>query len=76
MPSATLVCYSQLAARAGNLRAQRAVGPAPAAKVIAYLVPCHRVIRENGESGTYRWSAERKLALRAWVMGRREIARE
>lgn len=69
-PPATLVSYSQLAARAGVPKAQRAVGSALAANVIAYLIPCHRVIRESGESGAYRWGAERKLALRAWELGR------
>lgn len=69
-PPASLVSYSQLAARAGVPRAQRAVGSALAANVIAYLIPCHRVIRESGESGAYRWGTERKLALRAWELGR------
>jgi AraC family transcriptional regulator of adaptative response/methylated-DNA-[protein]-cysteine methyltransferase len=69
-PPATLVSYGQLAAAAGSPRAQRAVGSALAANPIAYLIPCHRVIRENGESGAYRWGTERKMALRAWELGR------
>lgn len=70
IPPASLVSYRQLAAHAGNPRAQRAVGSALAANVIAYLIPCHRVIRESGESGSYRWGDERKLALHAWELGR------
>lgn len=69
-PPATLVSYGQLAAGAGAPRAQRAVGSALAANPIAYLIPCHRVIREDGESGAYRWGADRKLALRVWELGR------
>lgn len=61
-----LVTYRQLAAAAGAPRAQRAVGSALAANTVAYLIPCHRVIREGGETGSYRWGAERKLALLGW----------
>ncbi|HCV13426.1 MAG TPA: hypothetical protein DGC76_06980, partial [Candidatus Accumulibacter sp.] len=43
--------------------AQRAVGSALAANSIAYLIPCHRVIRESGEIGNYRWGSSRKLAM-------------
>jgi AraC family transcriptional regulator, regulatory protein of adaptative response / methylated-DNA-[protein]-cysteine methyltransferase len=69
VPPAALVSYSQLATWAGAPRAQRAVGSALAANSIAYLIPCHRVIREDGTSGLYRWGAERKLALRTWEAG-------
>ena len=61
-----LYSYSQLAAATGSPKAQRAIGSAVAANNIGYLIPCHRVIRESGESGNYRWSAERKLAIHAW----------
>lgn len=61
-----LVSYRQLAAAAGAPQAQRAVGGALAANAIGYLIPCHRVIREGGETGSYRWGAERKLAMLGW----------
>lgn len=61
-----LASYRQLAAAAGVPRAQRAVGSALAANTIGYLIPCHRVIREGGETGSYRWGAERKLAILGW----------
>lgn len=72
VPPAATVSYGRLAALAGAPRAQRAVGSALAANRIAYLIPCHRVIRESGASGSYRWGEERKLALRAWEAGRGE----
>ena len=65
-----LVSYRQLAAAAGAPQAQRAVGSALAANTIAYLIPCHRVIREGGETGSYRWGAERKQAMLGWEAAR------
>lgn len=55
--------YRQLADAIGMPRAARAVGGALAANTIGYLIPCHRVIRESGEVGDYRWGSERKLAM-------------
>lgn len=66
IPAGQVVSYSQLGRLAGAPRAQRAVGSALAANAIAYLIPCHRVIRESGEIGHYRWDNERKQALIAW----------
>lgn len=70
LPPATLISYGDLAARVDRPQAARAVGSAVAANAIAYLIPCHRVIREDGSSSNYRWDTERKLALRAWELGR------
>jgi len=69
LPPGQRVSYTQLAALAGVPRAQRAVGSALAANAIAYLIPCHRVIREGGDSGHYRWGEERKVAMLAWEAG-------
>jgi len=57
------VSYQTLAGIVGNPRAQRAVGSALAQNRIALLIPCHRVIHENGTVGRYRWGSERKEAL-------------
>ena len=64
--SGQLVSYSQLAGISGSPKASRAVGSAMAANKIGFLIPCHRVIRESGKLGHYRWGAERKSALQAW----------
>lgn len=67
---AQLLSYSELAAMSGNPKAQRAAGSALAANQIAFLIPCHRVIRESGEVGSYRWGSDRKMAIHAWESGK------
>ncbi|MDJ0952021.1 MAG: methylated-DNA--[protein]-cysteine S-methyltransferase [Alphaproteobacteria bacterium] len=52
--------YKEIAAAVGAPKAQRAIGRACATNPVAMLVPCHRVLRENGELGGYRWGTERK----------------
>jgi AraC family transcriptional regulator of adaptative response/methylated-DNA-[protein]-cysteine methyltransferase len=74
LPPGQRVSYTQLAALAGAPKAQRAVGSALAANQIGWLIPCHRVIRESGDSGHYRWGGERKVAMLAWEAGRAESA--
>lgn len=64
--SGQLISYSQLANLSGSPKASRAVGSAMAANKIGFLIPCHRVIRETGDNGHYRWGVERKSALQAW----------
>ena len=61
-----VLSYSQLARQAGNPRAARAIGSALAANTIGFLIPCHRVLRESGDIGEYRWGSERKAAMIAW----------
>lgn len=63
---ARLLSYSQLAKLVGVPKASRAVGSAVAANTIGYLIPCHRVIRQDGDSGHYRWDPVRKAALLGW----------
>ncbi|UCB55976.1 MAG: methylated-DNA--[protein]-cysteine S-methyltransferase [Thiotrichales bacterium] len=64
--SSRVLSYHALARLAGSADAPRAVGSALAANRIAFLIPCHRVIRKNGDVGTYRWGSERKIAMLAW----------
>lgn len=66
IPEGAVVSYHQLARAIGRPRAARAVGAACGANPIAYLIPCHRVIRETGVVQGYRWGTERKRALLAW----------
>ncbi|OYQ63713.1 hypothetical protein B9G53_15480 [Pseudanabaena sp. SR411] len=42
------------------------MGNAVGSNPISYLIPCHRVIRESGELGGYRWGLERKTAILGW----------
>lgn len=58
--------YGRIADAIGMPQAARAVGSAVAANSLAYLIPCHRVIRETGVLGEYRWDPIRKRALLAW----------
>jgi AraC family transcriptional regulator, regulatory protein of adaptative response / methylated-DNA-[protein]-cysteine methyltransferase len=69
IPSGTLVTYGNLAASLGQPTAARAVGSAVAKNTLAYLIPCHRVIRETGVIGEYRWGPIRKRAILAWESG-------
>jgi AraC family transcriptional regulator of adaptative response/methylated-DNA-[protein]-cysteine methyltransferase len=65
IPSGTCVTYGGVAARIGMPRAARAVAAAVAANHLAVLVPCHRVIRADGDVGGYRWGRPLKLAMLA-----------
>ena len=65
-PIASVISYSDVANAIGQPKAQRAVGSAIAKNTLAYLIPCHRVIRESGEFGNYRWGIDKKAALLAW----------
>jgi len=65
VPPGKVVSYTQLAKKAGVPKACRSVGTAIGKNNIALLIPCHRVIRETGEIGSYRWGSSRKAALLA-----------
>lgn len=66
VPSGGLVTYAGLAHKAGYEGAARAVGTAVASNPIAFLIPCHRVIKSTGETGQYHWGAVRKSAIIGW----------
>ena len=55
--------YSQVAKAIGDPKATRAVARACATNPVAIAIPCHRVVREGGEMGGYRWGLERKKSL-------------
>ncbi|MCX6865413.1 MAG: methylated-DNA--[protein]-cysteine S-methyltransferase [Verrucomicrobia bacterium] len=66
VPAGSRISYCHLAAAAGHPTAARATGSAVGKNPVAFLIPCHRVIRENGTPGLYRWGALRKRAMLAW----------
>lgn len=63
IPPAVTASYAEMADRIGCRTAARAVAQACAANKLAVVVPCHRVIRSDGNLGGYRWGLERKRTL-------------
>jgi AraC family transcriptional regulator of adaptative response/methylated-DNA-[protein]-cysteine methyltransferase len=63
IPVGETASYSEIAARIGAPKAVRAVAQACAANHIAVAIPCHRVVRRNGDLSGYRWGVERKKKL-------------
>lgn len=66
IPSGTVVSYSELANTLGCPKSSRAVANAVAANPLAWLIPCHRVIRESGALGGYRWGVPKKQLIQTW----------
>jgi len=64
--SGNTTTYAQIAEAIGRPKAVRAVGTAIGANPIAYLIPCHRVIRTDGGLGGFRWGLECKKAMLAY----------
>lgn len=71
IPPGRTVTYAELAARIGAPRSVRAVAQACGANRIAVAIPCHRVVRRDGDLAGYRWGVERKRELQ-----RREAAQQ
>lgn len=65
IPAGTTTTYSELARSLGSPSSVRAVARACAANRIAVAIPCHRVVRTDGDPAGYRWGIERKRALLA-----------
>ena len=72
-PGAT-VTYSALARQLGLAKGARAVGNAVGANPIAWVIPCHRVLRAGGDLGGYRWGAARKQMIRRWEDSRAGVS--
>jgi AraC family transcriptional regulator of adaptative response/methylated-DNA-[protein]-cysteine methyltransferase len=70
IPPGSVVSYEDLARHLGKPQASRAVGSAVAQNPVAFLIPCHRVIRKIGITGDYHWGAARKKAMLAWEAAR------
>jgi AraC family transcriptional regulator of adaptative response/methylated-DNA-[protein]-cysteine methyltransferase len=69
IPQGKLTFYEAIGQSLHCPHSSRAIGSAVAQNVIAYLIPCHRVIRKSGALGEYRWSPARKQAILAWETG-------
>lgn len=65
IPLGTTASYAQIAERIGAPKSFRAVAQACGANSLAVAIPCHRVVRSNGELSGYRWGVERKRRLLA-----------
>jgi AraC family transcriptional regulator of adaptative response/methylated-DNA-[protein]-cysteine methyltransferase len=63
IPFGVTKSYGEIAKSIGHPRAARAVARACATNPVAVAIPCHRVVRENGELGGYRWGIKRKQKL-------------
>ena len=63
IPYGSTRSYSQVAREIGQPKATRAVARACATNPVAVAIPCHRVVRDNGDLGGYRWGIQRKEAL-------------
>ena len=66
IPQGAVVSYEDIAASIGKPKAVRAVANAVAHNPVAFLIPCHRVIRKTGALGGYHWGSEKKIAILLW----------
>jgi AraC family transcriptional regulator of adaptative response/methylated-DNA-[protein]-cysteine methyltransferase len=71
VPAGSLTTYGRLSSAIAQSGAARAVGTAIGANPIAFIIPCHRVIRETGVLGNYRWDPVRKRAMIGWELAHR-----
>jgi len=76
IPAGTVVSYSQLANSLGIPNSARAVGQACAANKVAWLIPCHRVVRANSTLGAYRWGPGYKHVILAWEAAQAAVVHE
>jgi len=70
LPMGSVLTYQDIATSIKNPKAMQAVGSAIGSNHIAYLIPCHRVIRKDGILGEYRWNATRKKSIIGWEMAK------
>lgn len=70
IPMGDVSTYSSIANQINNPNASRAVGTAIGDNPVAFLIPCHRVIRSTGDFGQYHWGSIRKTAMLGWESAR------
>lgn len=66
IPFGELVSYQAVSEHVHNPRGLQATGGAVGKNPVAYLIPCHRVVRKTGEINGYRWGLDRKSAMIGW----------
>lgn len=66
VPMGQCASYNTIAGTIGQPSASRAVGTAIGENPVAWLIPCHRVIRATGVIGQYRWGQKRKKSILGW----------
>ncbi|MDO9154453.1 MAG: methylated-DNA--[protein]-cysteine S-methyltransferase [Paludibacter sp.] len=66
IPKGVTTTYAKIAEAIGRPKAVRAVGTAIGANPIAFLIPCHRVIRTDGSIGGFRWGLDIKMKMLEW----------
>jgi len=74
IPYGKTVSYSEVASMTGRPMAARATGSAVAKNPVSLLIPCHRVIRSNGEVGQYHWGVDRKCSILHWETAKKAAA--
>jgi AraC family transcriptional regulator of adaptative response/methylated-DNA-[protein]-cysteine methyltransferase len=74
IPMGRAVSYADIARHLRQPTASRAVGTAVGRNPISFVVPCHRVLRGDGNLGGYHWGLTRKMALIGWETGRLRAA--
>lgn len=72
VPEGHIISYGDIAKAIGKPAAARAVGTALATNTLAYVVPCHRVLRATGLFKSYRWGAARRWAMLGWEAAQAE----
>jgi AraC family transcriptional regulator of adaptative response/methylated-DNA-[protein]-cysteine methyltransferase len=70
IPLGNASTYGQIANEIQQPAAARAVGTAIGSNPVAFLIPCHRVIRSSGVIGEYHWGSNRKTAILGWEAAR------
>lgn len=73
IPEGCVTTYQQIAREIQHPKASQAVGSAVGANHLAYLIPCHRVIRKDGILGDYRWDAVRKKSIIGFEMAKTDF---
>ena len=66
VPFGKVDTYAGIASNIKNPNSSRAVGSAIGSNPVAFLIPCHRIIRSTGVTGEYHWGADRKTVILGW----------